>query len=145
MYFFNFQIFDEKISPLMIKLEKSQKYCEKLQSALDRRVHEVHTLRKESKQNCTRRAQLEKKLADLECMATEMNKQKAELIHYKDNAERKAAEMLISLNRENDTVINHSFLNFYNFNYYVYSMVFKTSRKHSSLRINILPMLIVII
>ncbi|XP_071875855.1 phosphodiesterase 4D interacting protein centrosomin isoform X2 [Bombus fervidus] len=97
-------IFDEKISPLIIKLEKSQKYCEKLQSALDRRVHEVHTLRKESKQNCARRAQLEKKLADLEGMATEMNKQKAELIHYKDNAERKAAEMLISLNRENDTL-----------------------------------------
>ncbi|XP_043524063.1 centrosomin-like isoform X2 [Frieseomelitta varia] len=97
-------IFDEKISPLMAKLEKSQKHCEKLQSALERRVHEVHTLRKESKQNGARRTQLEKKLAELESMATEMNKQKTELMHCKDNAERKATEMLISLNRENDAL-----------------------------------------
>lgn len=97
-------IFDEKISPLMAKLEKSQKHCEKLQLALERRVHEVHMLRKESKQNNARKAQLEKKLVELENMATEMNKQKTELIHYNDNAERKATEMLISLNRENDAL-----------------------------------------
>ncbi|CAK9833756.1 CDK5 regulatory subunit-associated protein 2 [Anthophora retusa] len=96
--------FDEKISPLILKLEKSQKYCEKLQSALEGRVHEVHALKKESKQNCVRRAQLEKKLVDLESMAAELNKQKAELMHYKENAERKTAEMLITLNRENDTL-----------------------------------------
>lgn len=95
---------------MMAKLEKSQKHCEKLQSALERRVHEVHTLRKESKQNCARRAQLEKKLAELESMATEMNKQKTELMHYNDNAERKATEMLISLNRENDAVMSLSSL-----------------------------------
>ncbi|XP_031841742.1 phosphodiesterase 4D interacting protein centrosomin isoform X2 [Nomia melanderi] len=96
--------FDEKITPLIIKLEKSQKFCEKLQTSLDRRIHEVHVLKKESKQNNLRRTQLEKKLADLETMATEMNKQKTELLHYKENAERKAAEMLITLNRENDTL-----------------------------------------
>ncbi|CAL7951388.1 unnamed protein product [Xylocopa violacea] len=96
--------FDEKISPLIVKLEKSQKYCEKLQSALERRVHEVHALKKENKQNCARRAQMEKKLADLENMATEMNKQKADLMHYKENAERKTADMLITLNRENDAL-----------------------------------------
>ncbi|CAK9816411.1 CDK5 regulatory subunit-associated protein 2 [Anthophora quadrimaculata] len=96
--------FDEKISPLILKLEKSQKYCEKLQSALEGRVHEVHALKKESKQNCVRRTQLEKKLVDLESMAAELNKQKAELMHYKENAERKTAEMLITLNRENDTL-----------------------------------------
>lgn len=72
-------------------------------------MHEFHTLRKESKQNSTRRAQLEKKLVDLENMAVEMNKQKAELVHYKENSERKTAEMLITLNRENDTVTD-SFL-----------------------------------
>ncbi|XP_076378265.1 phosphodiesterase 4D interacting protein centrosomin isoform X2 [Megalopta genalis] len=94
--------FDEKISPLMIKLETSQKFCEKLQTSLERRVHEVHTLKKESKQNNVRKAQLEKKLVDLESMAAEMNKQKAELLHYKENADRKAAEMLITLNRENE-------------------------------------------
>ncbi|XP_076643396.1 phosphodiesterase 4D interacting protein centrosomin isoform X3 [Halictus rubicundus] len=94
--------FDEKISPLIVKLEKSQKFCEKLQTSLERRVHEVHTLKKESKQNNARRAQLENKLVDLESMAAEMNKQKAELLHYKENAERKAAEMLITLNRENE-------------------------------------------
>ncbi|XP_017882781.1 centrosomin isoform X2 [Ceratina calcarata] len=95
---------DEKITPLIVKLEKSQKFCERLQSALDRRVHEVHALKKENKQNCARRMQLEKKLADLENMATEMNKQKADLAHYKEDAERKTAEMLITLNRENDTL-----------------------------------------
>lgn len=89
---------------MIIKLEKSQKYCEKLQSALERRIHEVHALKKENKQNSTRKAQLEKKLVDLENMATEMNKQKAELMHYKENSERKSTEMLITLNRENDTV-----------------------------------------
>lgn len=94
--------FAEKISPLIIKLEKSQKFCEKLQASLERRVHEVHTLKKESKQNSMRRTQLEKKLVDLESMAAEMNKQKAELLHYKENAERKATEMLITLNRENE-------------------------------------------
>ncbi|XP_078050206.1 phosphodiesterase 4D interacting protein centrosomin isoform X2 [Augochlora pura] len=94
--------FDEKISPLIIKLETSQKFCEKLQTSLERRVHEVHTLKKESKQNNVRRAQLEKKLVDLESMATEMTKQKAELLHYKENADRKAAEMLITINRENE-------------------------------------------
>ncbi|KOC62941.1 Centrosomin [Habropoda laboriosa] len=97
-------VFDEKISPLILKLEKSQKYCEKLQSALEGKVHEVHALKKESKQHCVRRTQLEKKLVDLESMAAELNKQKAELIHYKENAERKTAEMLITLNRENDAL-----------------------------------------
>ncbi|XP_076754592.1 phosphodiesterase 4D interacting protein centrosomin isoform X2 [Xylocopa sonorina] len=96
--------FDEKISPLILKLEKSQKYCEKLQSALERKVHEAHALKKENKQNCARRAQMEKKLADLENMATEMNKQKADLMHYKENTERKTADMLITLNRENDAL-----------------------------------------
>ncbi|XP_076239387.1 phosphodiesterase 4D interacting protein centrosomin isoform X2 [Calliopsis andreniformis] len=95
-------VFDDKISPLITKLEKSQKFCEKLQSSLERRMHEFHMLKKESKQNSTRRAQLEKKLVDLETMAAEMNKQKDELVHYKENAERKTTEMLITLNREND-------------------------------------------
>lgn len=106
-------MFDEKIAPLIAKLQKSQDYCEKLQSALERKVHEVHTLKKESKQNCSRRAQLEKKLVDLENMATEMNNQKAELMHYKDNAERKTAELLITLNRENDAVIDSIFNSHY--------------------------------
>ncbi|XP_015438709.1 PREDICTED: centrosomin isoform X2 [Dufourea novaeangliae] len=95
-------VFDEKISPLIIKLEKSQKFCERLQISLERRMHEVHTLKKENKQNNMRRTQLEKKLVDLESMAAEMTKQKAELLHYKENAERKATDMLITLNREND-------------------------------------------
>ncbi|XP_053980888.1 centrosomin isoform X1 [Hylaeus volcanicus] len=96
--------FDERILPLITKLEKSQKFCEKLQSSLERRVHEVHALKKESKQNNARRTQLEKKLVDLEGMAVEMNKQKAELMQYKENADKKTAEMLVTLNRENDTL-----------------------------------------
>lgn len=88
-------------------MEKSQKFCEKLQSSLERRTHEVHVLKKENKQNSARKAQLEKKLVDLESMAAEMNKQKAELMLYKENSERKTAEMLITLNRENDAVISY--------------------------------------
>ncbi|XP_076160987.1 phosphodiesterase 4D interacting protein centrosomin isoform X2 [Ptiloglossa arizonensis] len=97
-------VFDEKISPLIVKLEKSQKFCEKLQSSLEKRVHEIHGLKKESKQNNVRRAQLEKKLIDLESMAVEMNKQKAELMQYKENADKKSAEMLVTLNKENETL-----------------------------------------
>ncbi|XP_043252270.1 centrosomin isoform X6 [Colletes gigas] len=96
--------FNEKISPLIVKLEKSQKFCEKLQSSLDRRMHEIHALKKESKQNNICRAQLEKKLVDLESMATEMNKQKAELMQYKENTDKKTADMLVTLNRENETL-----------------------------------------
>ncbi|XP_043499143.1 centrosomin isoform X3 [Polistes fuscatus] len=95
-------IFDEKLVPLILKLEKSQKVCERLQSSLDKRIHECHALRKESKQNSIRKAQLEKKIADVESMVAEMTKQKAELLQYKENAEKKTADMLMVLKREND-------------------------------------------
>ncbi|KAK2581531.1 hypothetical protein KPH14_005187 [Odynerus spinipes] len=94
--------FDEKLAPLILKLEKSQKVCERLQSSLDKRIHECHALRKESKQNSIRKAQLEKKLTDVECMVVEMTNQKAELLQYKENAEKKTAEILMALRREND-------------------------------------------
>ncbi|XP_014605591.1 PREDICTED: centrosomin isoform X2 [Polistes canadensis] len=95
-------IFDEKLVPLILKLEKSQKVCERLQSSLDKRIHECHALRKESKQNSIRKAQLEKKITDVESMVAEMTKQKTELLQYKENTEKKTAEMLMVLKREND-------------------------------------------
>ncbi|KAG7208405.1 hypothetical protein KM043_014637 [Ampulex compressa] len=96
--------FDEKLAPLIAKLEQSQRFCERLQSSLEKRIHEFHALKKESKQNGMRKAQLEKKITDLESMATEMSKQKAELLHFKESAERKAAETTITLTRENDSL-----------------------------------------
>lgn len=87
-----------------MKLEKSQKVCERLQSSLEKRIHECHVLRRESKQNSIRKAQLEKKIADVESMVAEMTKQKAELLQYKENTEKKTAEMLMALKRENDRV-----------------------------------------
>ena len=99
------QTIDDKLAPLITKLEKSQRFCEKLQISLEKRLHECHALKRESKQNSVRKAQLEKKIIDVENMAVEMKKQKAEALQYKENAERKSAEMFITLNKENDTVI----------------------------------------
>lgn len=75
-----------------------------MQSSLEKRIHECHVLRRESKQNSIRKAQLEKKIADVESMVAEMTKQKAELLQYKENTEKKTAEMLMALKRENDRV-----------------------------------------
>ena len=58
----------------------------------------------DSKNNSVRKAQLEKKITDVEIMAVEIAKQKTDLLNYKEDTERKAAEMLITLNRENETV-----------------------------------------
>ncbi|XP_033227702.1 centrosomin isoform X3 [Belonocnema kinseyi] len=95
---------DDKLVPLIMKLEKSQRFCEKLQNSLERRIQECHALKRESKQNSVRKAHLEKKIIDVENMAVEMQKQKAEILQYKEDAERKSAEMLVTLNRENDTL-----------------------------------------
>ncbi|XP_015190024.1 PREDICTED: myosin-11 isoform X2 [Polistes dominula] len=95
-------VFDEKLVPLILKLEKSQKVCERLQSSLDKRIHECHALRKESKQNSIRKAQLEKKIVEVESMVAEMSKQKSELLQYKENTEKKTAEMLMVLKKENE-------------------------------------------
>lgn len=79
---------------MFTKLEKSRSYCEKLQNCLEKKIHECHILKKESKQNSVRKAQLEKKVVE----------QKLELSQYKDNADKKTTETLISLNKENETV-----------------------------------------
>ncbi|XP_012262634.2 CDK5 regulatory subunit-associated protein 2 isoform X2 [Athalia rosae] len=96
--------FDEKLAPLIAKLERSQRFCERLQTSLDKKMHECHALKKESKQNSVRKAQLEKKITEVESMAIELTKQKVELLQAKENAERQAADMLTALNRENDTL-----------------------------------------
>lgn len=84
-------------------MEKSQKFCEKLQASLEKRIHEFHVLRKESKQNSFRKMQMEKKITDVEQMASEMTKQKAEFLQYKEN-EKKSTETLLILNKENESV-----------------------------------------
>lgn len=89
-----FQLINAKFSILFSKLEKSRSYCEKLQSSLEKKIHECHTLKRESKQNSVRKAQLEKKVVE----------QKAELLQYQENSDKKSTEMLISLNKENETV-----------------------------------------
>ncbi|XP_015517212.2 centrosomin isoform X2 [Neodiprion lecontei] len=96
--------FDEKLAPLIAKLEHSQRFCEKLQASLEKRMNECYTLKKESKHNSIRKAQLEKKISEVEDMAIELTKQKADLLHSKESAERQTCEMLTALNRENDTL-----------------------------------------
>jgi len=61
-------------------------------------------LKKENKQNCIRKTQLEKKISDVEQMASEITKQKTEFLQYKENSERKTTETLIILNKENESV-----------------------------------------
>lgn len=98
------QAIDEKLTPFITKLEKSQRFCEKLQASLEKRIHEFQVLRKENKQNSIRKIQLEKKIIDMEQMANEMTKQKTELLRYKDNTGR-TTETLLILNKENESVI----------------------------------------
>ncbi|XP_011693370.1 PREDICTED: centrosomin-like isoform X2 [Wasmannia auropunctata] len=93
---------DEKLTPFITKLERSQRFCEKLQSSLEKRIHEFHVLRKENKQNSVRKTQLEKKINDVEQMASEITKQKTEFLQYKENTERKTTETLLILNKENE-------------------------------------------
>ncbi|XP_043476790.1 centrosomin isoform X3 [Leptopilina heterotoma] len=95
---------DEKLAPLITKLEKSQKFCENLQGSLEKRISECQTLKRENKQNSLRKSQLEKKLTEIENMALELKKQKAELLQNKENSERKSSDMIVTLNRENDTL-----------------------------------------
>ncbi|XP_018351715.1 PREDICTED: centrosomin isoform X2 [Trachymyrmex septentrionalis] len=95
---------DEKLTLFITKLEKSQKFYEKLQASLEKRIHEFHTLRKENKQNCVRKTQLEKKINDVEQMASEITKQKTEFLQYKENSERKTTETLLILNKENESL-----------------------------------------
>ncbi|KAL0115738.1 hypothetical protein PUN28_010934 [Cardiocondyla obscurior] len=97
-------VIDEKLTPFITKLEKSQKSCEKLQISLEKRIHEFHTLRKENKQNSVRKMHLEKKINDVEQIASEITKQKTELLQYKENTERKTTETLVILNKENESL-----------------------------------------
>ncbi|XP_063983837.1 centrosomin-like isoform X3 [Diachasmimorpha longicaudata] len=92
---------DEKLKPIILKIEKSQSFCDKLQGSLDKKMQES-LIKKESKQNSVRKAQLEKKIVDVENMAMEIAKQKSELMLYKENNERKTAEMMMGLNMENE-------------------------------------------
>ncbi|XP_032674103.1 centrosomin isoform X3 [Odontomachus brunneus] len=92
---------DEKLTPFITKLEKSQRFCEKLQVSLEKRIHEFHTLKK---QNSIRKTQLEKKINDMEQMASEMTKQKTELLQFRDNTERKTTDTLLILNKENESL-----------------------------------------
>ncbi|XP_029157354.1 centrosomin isoform X2 [Nylanderia fulva] len=70
---------DEKLTPFITKLEKSQRFCEKLQASLEKRIHEFHILRKENKQNSFRKTQME-------------------------NAEKKTTETLLIVNKENESM-----------------------------------------
>ncbi|KAL6261073.1 hypothetical protein P5V15_008606 [Pogonomyrmex californicus] len=97
-------VIEEKLTPFITKLEKSQRFCEKLQTSLEKRIHEFHMLRKENKQNSIRKTQLEKKINDVEQMASEITKQKAEFLQYKENTERKTTETLVILNKENESL-----------------------------------------
>ncbi|XP_018301721.1 centrosomin isoform X4 [Mycetomoellerius zeteki] len=95
---------NDKLTLFITKLEKSQRFCEKLQASLEKRIHEFHVLRKENKQNCIRKTQLEKKINDVEQMASEISKQKTEFLQYKENSERKTTETLLILNKENESL-----------------------------------------
>lgn len=65
------------------------------------------------KQNSIRKTQLEKKMNDMEQMASEMTKQKTELLQFRDNTERKTTDTLLILNKENESVSTlHSYAAF---------------------------------
>lgn len=86
------------------KTKQSQKMCENLQSILDKKMFDSRSLKKFSKQHSLKKSQLEKKLVDVESMALEISKQKSELVEYKENLDRRTSELLIGVNRENESV-----------------------------------------
>lgn len=98
------QAIDEKLTPFISKLDKSQRFCEKLQISLEKKIHEFQALKKEHKQNSMRK--MEKKMSDVEQMTCEMNKQKIDFLQYKENTERKTTETLLILNKESESVRN---------------------------------------
>ncbi|XP_058799122.1 centrosomin isoform X2 [Phymastichus coffea] len=93
---------NNKLKLLLSQLDKSRAYCEKLQNTLEKKIHECHILKKESKQNSIRKLQLEKKMFDVENMVFEVTKQKTELLQHKESTDRKTTEILITLNKENE-------------------------------------------
>ncbi|XP_020277823.1 centrosomin isoform X3 [Pseudomyrmex gracilis] len=93
---------DEKLTPFISKLDKSQRFCEKLQISLEKKIHEFQMLKKEHKQNSMRK--MEKKMSDVEQMTCEMNKQKIDFLQYKENTERKTTETLLILNKESESL-----------------------------------------
>ncbi|KAK0094120.1 hypothetical protein PV326_011778 [Microctonus aethiopoides] len=94
---------DDRLSPIIYNLEKLKSFCEKLQIVFEKKVYDGYSMKRE-KLNNARKAQLEKKINDVENMAIEIAKQKSELLQHKENTERKTSEMIMSLNMENDSL-----------------------------------------
>ncbi|XP_043275851.1 centrosomin isoform X2 [Venturia canescens] len=94
----------DKISSLIETLEKSKAFNERLRSSLERSLEEWREMKNDGKNNSLRKAQLEMKITDVEIMAIEIAKQKSELLNYKEDTDRKASEMMITLNRENEAL-----------------------------------------
>ena len=61
-----------------------------------------------------RKVQLEKKMLEVENMALQVAKQKAELLQRKESTDRKTTEMLITLNKENEVVRFIKYKNYIN-------------------------------
>ena len=64
-----------------------------------------------------RKVQLEKKMLEVENMALQVAKQKAELLQRKESTDRKTTEMLITLNKENEVVRFIKYENYINWIY----------------------------
>ncbi|KAK0179549.1 hypothetical protein PV327_005291 [Microctonus hyperodae] len=94
---------DDKLSSIIYKLENIKSFCEKLKIVFEKKIHDGYSIKRE-KLNNARKAQLEKKINDVENMAIEIAKQKSELLQYKENNERKTSEIIMSLNMENDSL-----------------------------------------
>lgn len=94
----------QKISSLIGTLEKSKISNERLRSSLEKRLEEWHEIKNDGKNNSLRKAQLEMKITDVEIMAIEIAKQKSELLNYKEDTDRKASDMMLTLNRENEAL-----------------------------------------
>ncbi|XP_014205042.1 CDK5 regulatory subunit-associated protein 2 isoform X3 [Copidosoma floridanum] len=95
---------NNKLSMLLTKLEKSSLYCEKLQNTLEKKIHECHSLKKESKQNSARKLQLEIKILEMEGRALELTKQKGELLQFKETVDKKTADMIFVFNKDNEVM-----------------------------------------
>lgn len=83
----NEHLINDKLIPLMIKLEKSQDFCQKLQSSFDKKVDDNNSslFLKKDKQNNSRKLHVDKNIYDVENIK-----------------EKKTNEIITSLNNENE-------------------------------------------
>ncbi|XP_053596651.1 centrosomin isoform X3 [Microplitis demolitor] len=96
---------EDKLLPIISRLESSQSYCEKLYGLFEERERKNGQDGNYGKKDKRKmQMMMEKKMLDMESMAVEIAKQKNDLMQYQEVNEKKINEMILTLNVENDAL-----------------------------------------